>query len=142
MKDHLGRVPVVIVARWARILQLLGPRREVELNHYYSVNGRVGTEAQFFSFYVIAAMAVVGAFVLRRWRVTVFPLLTIPAIALFAVATTFAQWRYRATAEPTLVLLAAATVLGWSGGTSGATPRRRRVGEAVDERGQSNLTAE
>ncbi len=128
MKDHLRRVPVVIAARWARILQLLDPRREVEQNQYYSVNGRVGTELQFFSFYVIVGLASVGVFVLRRRRVAVFPLLAIPVIALIAVATTFAQWRYRATAEPALVMLGAATLL--------AALRRyesRRVGRRVGD---------
>jgi 4-amino-4-deoxy-L-arabinose transferase-like glycosyltransferase len=139
MKDHLGRVPVVVLARWARILQLLDPRREVELNHYYSVNGRVGTELQFFSFYLIVGLAVVGAFVLRHRRVLVVPLLTIPAIALIAVATTFAQWRYRATAEPALVMLAAAALLA---GFERFGRRRAARPEAAPESGQSNLTAE
>jgi 4-amino-4-deoxy-L-arabinose transferase-like glycosyltransferase len=130
MKDHLARVPVVIAARWARILQLLDPRREVEQNQYYRVNGRVGTELQFFSFYVIVGLAAVGAFVLRRRRVAVFPLLAFPVIALIAVATTFAQWRYRATAEPALVMLAAATLLA---ALRQYESRRagRRVGDSV-----------
>ena len=105
----------------------------------------MGTEAQFYSFYVIVAMAIVGAFVLRRWRVAVFPLLMIPVIALFAVATTFAQWRYRATAEPALAMLAAAAVLGgirwYENRRTGSSPESVDGG-AVDAPRQSNLTAE
>jgi 4-amino-4-deoxy-L-arabinose transferase-like glycosyltransferase len=111
MKDHAGRLPIVIAARWGRVLQLYEPRQEISLNGYYHVNGRVATELQFWSFYLIAALAIVGAFVLRRRRVAIFPLLAFPLIALIAVGTTFAQWRYRATAEPALVLLAAAALL-------------------------------
>lgn len=128
MKDHAERVPIVLAARWGRILQLYQPRQEIDLNGYYHVNGRVGTELQFWSFYLVAALAVVGAFVLRRRRIAIFPLLALPAIALIAVATTFAQWRYRATAEPALVLLAAAALLAGV--------------QWLERRRQSNLTAE
>jgi hypothetical protein len=107
MKDNATRVPVVIAARWGRALQLYQPRQEIDLNDYYDLQGRVATELQFWSFYLVLGGAVVGAVVLRRRGTLLFPQLAVPAMCLFAIATTFAQWRYRAATEPALVLLAA-----------------------------------
>ena len=112
MKDHADRVPIVIAARWGRLLQIYQPRQEITLNGYYHVQGRFATEVQFWMFYPVAVLAIVGVFVLRKRRVVIFPLLVFPAMTLIAVATTFAQWRYRAAAEPALVLLAAVAIAG------------------------------
>ncbi len=127
MKDHAGRLPIVIAARWGRILQLYHPRQEIRLNGYYHVQGRVATELQFWTFYPVAILAIVGAFVLRRRRILLFPLLAFPVMTLIAVATTFAQWRYRAATEPALVLLAAVAIAASyerfvRGGRRAATP--------------------
>jgi 4-amino-4-deoxy-L-arabinose transferase-like glycosyltransferase len=110
MKDHWGQLPWVVAARWGRILEVYQPRQEIRLNGYYHVQGRVGTELQFWSFYPVALLAIAGAFVLRRRRILLFPLLAFPVMTLISVATTFAQWRYRAATEPALVLLAAVAI--------------------------------
>ncbi len=110
MKDHAGRLPIVIAARWGRILQVYQPRQEIRLNGYYHVQGRVATELQFWTFYPVVILAVVGALLLRRRRILLFPLLAFPVMTLIAVAATFAQWRYRAASEPALVLLAAVAI--------------------------------
>lgn len=114
IEDNLLSVPKVVAARWGRITQLYQQRQEIQLNGYYQVQGRVATELQFWSFYVVLGLAVVGAVTLARRRVMILPLLALPAITLIAVALTFAQWRYRAPSEPALVLLAAGAIdAGW-----------------------------
>jgi 4-amino-4-deoxy-L-arabinose transferase-like glycosyltransferase len=118
--DHLTRVPLVVAARWGRILQIYDPRQEFELNGAAGVHGRWVAEAFFVGFYVAFALAVVGVVVLRRRRIAVFPLLAIPGIVLISVAMTFGQARYRAPAEVALVLLAAVAI-------DAAIERRERI---------------
>lgn len=112
VRAHLSRWPVVVLARWGRILQVYEPRQEIELNSYREISGGLPVEFQFWSFYVIAVLAVAGVFVLHRRKVTVFPMLAFPVMTLVAVGLTFAQWRYRAPAEIALVLLAAPALEG------------------------------
>ena len=81
-------------------------------------------------FYPVAALAIVGAVVLRRRRILVFPLVALPAIVLISVTLTFATNRYRAIAEGALVVLAAVAIdagIRWlhtrRGRTTAASPR-------------------
>jgi 4-amino-4-deoxy-L-arabinose transferase-like glycosyltransferase len=132
MKDHWGQLPQVFAARVGRILDVYQPRQEIRLNGYYHVQGRVATELQFWLFYPVAVLAVVGAFVLRRRRTLLFPLLAFPVMTLISVLSTFAQWRYRAASEPALVLLAAVAI----------TYLYERFARTRSTAAQSNLTAE
>ena len=59
------------------------------------------------SFYVLFPAAIVGAVLLRRRGVAIWPLLVFWLMILFSITLTFAQIRYRAVGEPTLVILAA-----------------------------------
>jgi 4-amino-4-deoxy-L-arabinose transferase-like glycosyltransferase len=108
--ENKGRIPVVVAARWGRITGLFRPAQQVRLDH--DVEGRetwVAWGSQLM-FYPIAALAIAGAFVLRRRRVPVFPLAALPTIVLISVTLTFATNRYRAIAEGALVVLAAVAI--------------------------------
>ena len=107
VRAHGSRVPLVIAARWGRVTGLFKPRREMWLDALFYRKERGVIEAGFYSYYVVAALAVFGGVTLRRRGVPLFPILAIPAIVLISVAITFAQIRYRAPAEVSLVLLAA-----------------------------------
>ena len=120
VRAHRGRLPVVVAARWGRITGLFRPRQEMRLDALFYRKERGVMEAGFFSYYAVAALAVVGAVTLRRRRVPVFPLVAFPVIVLVSVGITFAQIRYRAPAEVSLVLLAAVAI--------DAVVRRRRAG--------------
>jgi 4-amino-4-deoxy-L-arabinose transferase-like glycosyltransferase len=107
IEDHLQRALVVVAARVARILKLYGVRQEVQYDNLVH-NQEIGVVyGGLVTWYVVAALAVAGAIVMRRRPVPLFPLLVVPTIVLLAVAITFAQTRYRAPAEPALVVLAA-----------------------------------
>jgi len=112
--DYIGenkaRIPVVVAARWGRITGLFRPVQQVRLDH--QAEGRETWVAwmSLLMFYPIAALAIVGAVVLRRRRVLLFPLVALPSIVLVSVTLTFATNRYRAIAEPALVVLAAVAV--------------------------------
>jgi 4-amino-4-deoxy-L-arabinose transferase-like glycosyltransferase len=110
VRDNLGRVPVVVAARWGRITGLFRPRQEINFDQFFSQRDRWVAESTLYSYYVVAALAVGGALVLRRRRVPVLPLAAFPVIVLVSVALTFAQSRYRAPAEAALVVLAAVAV--------------------------------
>ena len=61
-------------------------------------------------YYVLMPLAIAGAVVLRRRRVTLYPLLAQALLATFTAATTFGVTRYRAGAEVAVVVLAALAV--------------------------------
>ena len=108
--DNKARIPVVVAARWGRITGVFRPAQQVRLDH--DAEGRETWVAwwSLLMFYPIAALAIVGAIVLRRRRTLVFPLVALPAIVLISVTLTFATNRYRAIAEGALVVLAAVAI--------------------------------
>ncbi len=61
--------------------------------------------------YLLAVGAIAGGVIMRRRRgPPVFPLVVIPAIALFTVAVTYANPRFRAAAETSLAILTAVAI--------------------------------
>jgi hypothetical protein len=107
VRDHLTRLPVVVAARWGRILGIYRPFQEVDAEHRDFELERWAGFLLTASFWVAAALSIVGVVGLHRRRERVWPLLAFPVIVLASVALTFGQTRYRAPAEVSLVLLAA-----------------------------------
>jgi 4-amino-4-deoxy-L-arabinose transferase-like glycosyltransferase len=107
VKDHLSRVPVVVLARWGRILGVFRPFQEVNAEHRDFELEKWAGVLLTVSFWGAAALAIVGAVGLRRRGERTWPLLALPVIVLMSVAITFGQTRYRAPAEISLVLLGA-----------------------------------
>jgi len=107
IKDHLTRVPVVVLARWGRILGVYRPMQEVDAEHRFFELERWAGILLTGTFWIAAALSVVGVVAMRRRRERVWPLLAFPTIVMISVAITFAQTRYRAPAEVPLVLLGA-----------------------------------
>lgn len=104
MKDHLGRVPVVIAARAGRMLNVFRPRQEVFLQ---TSEGRSDDVAWLgiFWFWAMLPVAVLGAWRLGRRG---WPLLTFVALSVAVCLTVYGSTRLRVAAEPALILLAAA----------------------------------
>jgi 4-amino-4-deoxy-L-arabinose transferase-like glycosyltransferase len=113
VRAHRGELPVVVLARWGRVTGLFRPEQEIRFDEFFFRRELWVARGTMYSYYVVAALAVVGAVVLRRRRVPVFPLVAFPVIVLVAVALTFGQSRYRAPAEPALVVLAAVALDAW-----------------------------
>jgi 4-amino-4-deoxy-L-arabinose transferase-like glycosyltransferase len=108
--SHLDRVPVVLVAREGRAWGYWAPFEQTERDATWQ-NAPLWTHRlTLFQYWTLLPLAVIGAFVLRRRRVPIYPLLTFVAIVAITVAIAFGETRYRAAAEPSIVLLAAVAV--------------------------------
>lgn len=138
MGEHVRRVPLVVLARWGRILEVYAPYQEIHANALYRLQGRLVAQFVLYTFYVAALLAIVGAWILRRTRTLLIPLLAFPAIILISVAATFAEQRYRAPAQPALVLLAAVAV---DAGVRAIRRRRGRPGDVVAAESSLDVTA-
>lgn len=129
MSNHQSRMPVVVAARIGRTWSLYRP---LDMLLYNLAEGkeRVVNIAGIVAYYPLAALALVGGWLLvRRRRGMLWPLV-IPAIALtVGVALTYGQTRFRSAAEPSIVILAAiAVTAGWD---AFRRRRERRAGTAV-----------
>ena len=103
-RDHLGRLPLVLTVRLARVWNLDDPLQLPE--------GRSGArgEARGAHFFVLVPLAVAGALVLRRRRVAVWILLTPFIVVSFTALTTYGNQRFREPADLALVVLAAVAI--------------------------------
>ena len=113
-RRHLSRLPVVAAVRELRTWGLYAPRQQIE---FESLEGRprrwqtVGTVM----YWVLLPLAVLGAVILVRRRVRVWPLLSTGVVVVLTTALTYGQQRFRTAAEPAIVVLAAVTVVGIAG---------------------------
>lgn len=122
VKAHPGRLPFVVFARVGRTFGFYRPAEQVKIEGFAEGRpfqvGRAGLVA----YYLLMVAAIPGAFVLRRRRKPVSPLLGLVATGAITVAATYGLTRFRITAEPAIVLLAA---FGIDGAISAWWPRRR-----------------
>jgi hypothetical protein len=106
-RDHAGRLPVVLAARLGRSFELFRPRQQWGMEAFFEGRSLKVDEAGVLVYYVVAALAIAGATVLRRrhgpWAVMLAPL----ALVVFASIIGYGFTRFRVVAEPALVLLAA-----------------------------------
>src|SRR5262245_158072 len=119
-RDHAGRVPVVVLARLGRSLDLFGLGYQVE-EDVREGRPRPGSWAAIFSFWALAALGLVG-----QRRATAFGrfVLWSPVVAVVLTAVAFyGSHRVRAALEPSVVLGAALAVVAlaerWLGSRSG-----------------------
>jgi hypothetical protein len=124
--DHLGRLPVVALARVGRLWSVWNPVDTVRFNEgegrpaWASVAGMAALA-------VLVVAAVVGVLALRRRRVAVWPLLVPIVVVTFSAVVFYGQPRLRAPAEPSIVVLAAVGVVSW------LDARRRTQTSTTDE---------
>jgi 4-amino-4-deoxy-L-arabinose transferase-like glycosyltransferase len=112
IRDHLGRLPVVVGVRIARVWSLYAPG----LMAHYNVNEGRDVEvswAGFFAFWVLVPCAVVGGVQLGRRRVPITPLVSQFVIVTVTAAAIYGITRFRIPAEVSLVVLAAVAVDHW-----------------------------
>ena len=105
-RQHLGALPKVSVVRVFRTWGLYAPRQQVD---FESLEGRPrswqmrGT----IMYWILLPGAIVGAFLLRRRRRLLWPLLATAVTVTIVAAATYGQQRFRIAAEPAILVLAA-----------------------------------
>ena len=108
MRDHLGRLPIVVAARVGRLWSVYRPLDMVGYNQGES-RERWVTELGLIAYYPLMLLAITGgvAMIRRREGLLLWFLLA-PAIAdTVGAAATYGQTRFRAPAEASIVILAA-----------------------------------
>jgi hypothetical protein len=106
-RHHLGRLPVVVLARVGRLWDFYEPFQmvHVDVNEGRPVPASL---AGLYSYYLLFAAGLVGVVALRRRRIRVWPLLSLAGVVTVVAATSYGMVRFRAEFEVALVVLAAA----------------------------------
>jgi 4-amino-4-deoxy-L-arabinose transferase-like glycosyltransferase len=108
---HKGRVPLVVLAREARVWGIWPAHQLNILDNFVERRGSY-TLVQWaqWSYWVLAVLALWGVVCWRRWKIPLYPLMAEVGVTAFAAAITFGNTRYRAGAEVAIVLFAAGAV--------------------------------
>ena len=112
IRTHLGRLPVVVAVRIARVWSLDAPGMMASYNQNEGREPWVSW-AGFFLFWLLVPFAVVGGVLLRRRRVPITPLVAQFVIVTVTAAAIYGIVRFRVPAEVSLVVLAAVAVDAW-----------------------------
>jgi hypothetical protein len=108
IRDHLGRLPVVMVARVARMWDLYRPLQNVRFNWQLEARGERTSQLALLSYYALLPFAVGGVIALKRRGLPVSPLVGMAVMISVTAAWTFGTTRYRIPADVALVVAAAA----------------------------------
>ena len=104
--DHLGRLPVVAVARVARVFALFNAGQTTRLDGTLEGRGRTASTAGLWAYYALIPFGVCGAVLLHRRQITLIPVLSTVVVVAVAAAVTFGITRYRVPVDVALVVLA------------------------------------
>ena len=108
MKDHAGRLPVVVAARVGRLLDVYQPWRQGAFISAGEGRHPRATHLGLVAYWLLVPFAICGALFLRRRREPALALLLTPVVLVFLVAiVTYGSTRFRFAAEPSLVVLGA-----------------------------------
>ena len=110
IKDHPRRATMAVGARLGRLTGLFHPIQQARLNALVAGREPWLANLSVLVWYPAAALAVVGAVLLRRRGVPILPLVGLVVVALAAVAMTLAVLRYRVTMEPAIAVFGAVAV--------------------------------
>lgn len=111
MKDHAGRIPMVVLAREGRIWGVYRISQQAGLDHYYEDRGSLNlVRWQQRSWWILGLLSLPGLYFWKRRGRVLYPLTVQVGITAFITAITFGNTRYRAGVEVVVVLLATATI--------------------------------
>lgn len=110
--DHLSRLPVVAVARVARVFDVFKPGQNVFLNWWLEGRGKAASTAGLWAYYALIPFGAYGAVLLHRRGVTLIPALSTVVVVALAAAISFGITRYRVPVDVALVVLAGVGVDG------------------------------
>ena len=107
IEDHVGRLPVVMAARVARMWDLYRPFQNVRFNWQLEARGEATSWAALWSYWLLVPFAVGGLVVLWRRKLPISPLVGMALTITVTAAWTFGTTRYRIPADVALVVAAA-----------------------------------
>ena len=107
IRDNLGRLPVVMVARVARMWDLYGPSENLQMNIAVEARGDRPSRAGLAGYYALLPLAGAGLLSMRRRHLPVWPFAAIALMVSVTAASTFGLTRYRVPADLALVVLGA-----------------------------------
>ncbi len=137
IRAHESRLPTVALARIGRGFALFHPIQEIDLDAaetrplHWALIG-------LWMYYALSALAIVGAVVLRKRRVLLFPLAGVGVTVVVAMVLAFGNTRYRMPFEVCLVVLAAAAIDRILPGKEA----NRRLVTSASHRSEGHRTAE
>jgi 4-amino-4-deoxy-L-arabinose transferase-like glycosyltransferase len=148
-RDHLARLPVVMLARVGRTWDLYVPElggvdeplgQNVRLNWQLEGRGRRASELGVLLFWALLPLAAVGAVRLRREQVALAPLAAVAVVITLTAAVTIGVTRYRVPLDLVVVVLAAAGIdrllpTRDTGETSARPDERRPAGPVQAQEG-------
>ncbi len=106
MKEHKGRVPVVIAAREGRAWGIFRPFQDMRFDTFRGTPLRV-IQLGFLAYWALAVAAIAGFVILWRRKVSLLAFIAVFVTVAIGVAISFGSSRYRAPADVPIVLLAA-----------------------------------
>ena len=110
LESHLGRLPIVLLARPGREFGLFTPLGQLRLESTVNKRPLLPAAIGLGAYYVLVIAAVYGAIMLRRRRLPLVPFVGIFVELVATAMVTFGQTRYRAPFEVVVVVLAAVAV--------------------------------
>ncbi len=105
--EHRDRLPAVVGSRLLRTAGLWSPSEQITVDTVLEGRPRPVAGAGVTTWWLAAALALVGVPALRRRGAALTPVVAPVVVMVVGAVTAFASVRYRATAEPAVVLLAA-----------------------------------
>lgn len=121
---HLGGLPSLEFDRLGRTFGFYRPLDQIHFDSFIEGRPELWSFVGLGMFYGFAAGSVVGAVLLRRRGVPVFPMIAVGIDVIVAVLLTYGQTRFRASLEPMLVILTSVVIVGltWRGPASPPAP--------------------
>ena len=110
MRDNLDHLPGTTLARYGRLLGVFRPSQTVDIDAAWFGSATWPIWAWIASFWVVAALGVLGSATLRRSRRFQWPLVAPVVIVVLVTTTTFGDPRYHTIADLGIVVLAAVAV--------------------------------
>jgi 4-amino-4-deoxy-L-arabinose transferase-like glycosyltransferase len=132
MKDHAGRLPVVVVARLGRLLDVYRPWDQGAFISAGEGRHPRATHLGLVAYWLLVPFAICGALLLRRRREPALAILLTPVVLVLAVGVvTYGSTRFRFAAEPALVVLGAVAVEALLSSLPAALRARRRPASSI-----------
>jgi 4-amino-4-deoxy-L-arabinose transferase-like glycosyltransferase len=107
---HVGRFPIVALARVGRVFHVFRPFQSIEFDAFYERRGLWPSRLALAMFYVLMLFAVHGVVVMRRRKIPISPLLGILVIVVLTAAGSLGITRYRVELDAVLPVLAAVSI--------------------------------